>query len=186
MNAPAAGWSHTVLVHLHRLRSPLGVALLTAAFCLLLALLLIRQRRRRNLATVRERTAVLRTSPAALRRPQANVAAAAERKSITSRVAEFVRRRRPPDLSEVLGPYRITSIEGRRATDDAWTLLTLPALKAAICDARGPYRRNPFRPLAQHNARAVRDPHPAGGAARDLAHCRPCAHSPGAGFWPGC
>ena len=86
MTAPAAGWSHTVLVHLHRLRSPLGVALLTAAFCLLLALLLIRQRRRRNLATVRERTAVLRTSPAALRRPQANLAAATERKSITSRV----------------------------------------------------------------------------------------------------
>ena len=42
------------------------MALLTAAFSLLLALLLIRQRRQRNLASVRDRTAVLRTSPAAV------------------------------------------------------------------------------------------------------------------------
>ncbi len=129
MTAAATGWSHTVLVHLHRLRSPLGEVLLAAAFCLLLALLLIRQRRGRNLASVRERTAVLRTSPAASRRPLASAATAAEPKSITGRVGEFVRRRRPPDLGEILGPYRITSLEGQRATDDAWTLLTLPALK---------------------------------------------------------
>ena len=112
MTAAATGWSHTVLVHLHRLRSPLGEVLLAAAFCLLLALLLIRQRRGRNLASVRERTAVLRTSPAASRRPLASAATAAEPKSITGRVGEFVRRRRPPDLGEILGPTGSLHLKG--------------------------------------------------------------------------
>ncbi len=71
MTATTTGWDHTILVHLERLRSPLGVVLLVAAFSLLLALLLIRQRRQRNLASVRGRTAVSSTYTASARRRQA-------------------------------------------------------------------------------------------------------------------
>jgi tight adherence protein B len=125
----ATGWDHTVLVHLHRIRSPFGVALLAAAFSLLVALLLIRRRRQRNLATVRERTAVLSTYPPSARRRHALAQVDNDRKTIGARVAESFRRHRPPDLAEVLAPYRITPLEAQRSSDDAWTLLTLPALK---------------------------------------------------------
>ncbi len=81
MTAPTTGWDHTVLVHLERLRSPLGVVLLAAAFSLLLALLLIRQRRQRNVTSVRERTAVLSTYTASARRRQAMQEVQNERKT---------------------------------------------------------------------------------------------------------
>ena len=129
MTATTTGWDHTILVHLERLRSPLGVVLLVAAFSLLLALLLIRQRRQRNLASVRGRTAVLSTHTASARRRQALEEAQNEHKSVTAQVGEFVRRRRPPNLSEILGAYSILPTEGRQNTDDAGTLLTLPVLK---------------------------------------------------------
>jgi tight adherence protein B len=125
----ATGWDQTVLVHLQRLRSPLGLVLLAAAFSLLVALLLIRRRRQRHLATVRERTAVLSTYPASARGRHALAQAGNDRKTISARVAEPFRRRRPTDLTEVLAPYRITPVEAQRSSDDSWTLLTLPALK---------------------------------------------------------
>jgi Flp pilus assembly protein TadB len=129
MTATTTGWDHTILVRLERLRSPLGVVLLIAAFSLLLALLLIRQRRQRNLASVRGRTAVLSTYTASARRRQALEEAQNENKSVTAQVGEFVRRRRPPNLSEILGAYSILPVEGQQSTDDAGTLLTLPVLK---------------------------------------------------------
>jgi tight adherence protein B len=129
MTAPTTGWDHTVLVHLERLRSPLGIVLLVAAFSLLLALLLIRQRRQRNVSSARERTAVLSTYSASARRRQAMQDAQNERKPVTTQLAEFVRRRRPLDLGQIVEPYRLTPAEGPQNTDDAWTLLTLPALK---------------------------------------------------------
>ncbi len=129
MTAPTTGWDHTVLVHLERLRSPLGVALLVAAFSLLLALLLIRQRRQRNVASVRERTAVLSTYTASARRRQAMLDVQNERKPVTAQFTEFVRRRRPLDLGQIVEPYRLTPAVGPQNNDDAWTLLTLPALK---------------------------------------------------------
>jgi Flp pilus assembly protein TadB len=129
MTATTTGWDHTILVHLERLRSPLGVVLLIAAFSLLLALLLIRQRRQRDLASVRGRTAVLSTYTASARRRHALEEAQNENKSVTAQVGEFVRRRRPPNLSEILGAYSILPVEGQQNTDDAGTLLTLPVLK---------------------------------------------------------
>jgi tight adherence protein B len=129
MTATTTGWDHTILVRLERLRSPLGVVLLVAAFSLLLALLLIRQRRQRNLASVRGRTAVLSTYTASARRRQAIQEAQNEHKSVTAQVGEFVRRRRPPNLSEILGAYSILPVEGQQNTDDAGTLLTVPVLK---------------------------------------------------------
>ena len=129
MTVAPTGWDHRVVVHLERLRSPLGVLLLVAAFFLLLALLLIRRRRRRDLASVRERTAVLSTSTASARRRQAMLQAQNERKPVTVRVTESFRGRRPPDLADIVAPYRLTPIEGSRTADDAWTFLTIPALK---------------------------------------------------------
>ena len=129
MTATTTGWDHTILVHLERLRSPLGVVLLIAAFSLLLALLLIRQRRQRNLASVRGRTAVLSTYTASARRRQALEEAQNEHKSVTAQVGEFVRRRRPPNLSEILGVYSILPIEGRQNSDDAGDASTFPVLK---------------------------------------------------------
>jgi tight adherence protein B len=129
MTAPTTGWDHTILVHLERLRSPLGVVVLVAAFSLLLALLLIRQRRQRNVSSARDRTAVLSTYSASARRRQAMQDAQNERKPVTTQLAEFVRRRRPLDLGQIVEPYRLTPAEGPQNTDDAWTLLTLPALK---------------------------------------------------------
>ena len=129
MTAATTGWDHTVLVHLERLRSPLGVVLLAAAFSLLLALLLIRRRRQRNMTSARDRTAVLSTYTASARRRRAMLEVQNERKTVTVHVTEYLHRRRPPDLGDIVAPYRITPEDGRQNTDDAWTLLTLPSLK---------------------------------------------------------
>jgi tight adherence protein B len=123
------GWDHTILVHLQRLRSPLGSLLLVAAFGLLSALLLIRRRRQRNLASVRERMAVLSTSSASARRRQIAAEVGTHPKRLSGRATEAFRRHRPTDLTEVLAPYRIMPLEAQRSTEDDWTLLTLPALK---------------------------------------------------------
>jgi tight adherence protein B len=125
----ATGWDHAIVVHLDRLRNPFGAALFAAAFGLLLALLYIRWRRRRTMATVRERMAVLSTSPTSARRRQAALDEADKPKPIATRLTEYFQRRRPPDLSEIVAPYRLTPLTGERSADDAWTLLTLPALK---------------------------------------------------------
>jgi tight adherence protein B len=128
MTATSTGWDHAVVVHLDRLRSPLGVALLAAAFSLLVALLLIRRRNRLALASARERTAVLSTSPLSARRQQA-LAASDKQKPMTSRLVESFRKRQPPDLAQILAPYRLMPVDGERNAEDTWTLLTLPALK---------------------------------------------------------
>ncbi len=129
MTATSTGWDHTILVHLDRLRSPLGVALLAAAFSLLLALLLIRRRRSRSLINFRDRTAVLRTSGSSAGRRHPVDEANDDRKSISARLTESFRRRRPADLTEILAPYRLIPVEGQRGAEDTWTLLTLPSLK---------------------------------------------------------
>jgi Flp pilus assembly protein TadB len=130
MTTSSTGWDHTILVHLDRLRSPLGVTVLAAAFSLLLALLLIRRRHRVNDPTkARERMAVLRTYPSASTRRQATADRGDAPKSLRGRAVESLRRRRPADLSEVLAPYQLTPLEGQEAPADVWTLITLPVLK---------------------------------------------------------
>jgi tight adherence protein B len=142
MTATTTGWDHSILVHLERLRNPFGAALLAAAFSLLLALLLIRRRRTRDMASLRERTAVLYTSTASARRRQAMLQVQSESKPVTVRVTEFVRRRQPPNLSQILEPYRLTPQAGQRADDDNWSLLTLPALRRLSVSLEGFAGRN--------------------------------------------
>jgi tight adherence protein B len=130
MTTSSAGWGHTILVHLDRLRSPLGVVLLVAAFSLLLTLFLIRRRRRvANLPNLRDRTAVLRTSPTSGKRRPEVPGSSDEPKSISARVTASIRSHRRADLTEILAPYHLMPLEGERSADDAWTLLTLPSLK---------------------------------------------------------
>ena len=126
----AAGFGQSISLHLNRFRNPLGVALLVAAFALLLTLFLIRSRRQRNLEAARERRPAAGTSPATARHPNANVTTAGDRKSLTARASGLMRSRRRPDLSEVLKPYRVIPLDVEQApSDDAWALLTLPVLK---------------------------------------------------------
>jgi tight adherence protein B len=142
MIATTSGWEHTVLVHLERLRNPFGAGLIIAAFSLLLSLLVIRQRRQRDLASARERTAVLSTSSASTRRRRAMLQAQDQHKSITARITELIRRHRPADLSEILEPYRVAPQTGQRSDDENWSLLTLPVLRRLSVSLEGLAARN--------------------------------------------
>lgn len=125
----STGWEHTIFVHLDRLRDPFSLALLAATFCLLVTLLAVRRRRGRTRPIGRDRTAVLRTSPASSRRRKAALKAVRRRKAGFAWLAKYFRRRRPPDLTEIVAPYRLKPLENQYGADDEWKLLTLPALR---------------------------------------------------------
>ncbi len=132
MNAGTVSLGHTVWVHLERLRSPLGAALLGAAAVLIVTLWVARRRRLRQLVAAREH----RSGPAhrlgtkALLRRENPVPAWSPGPALARNPWVRLRRRRQPDLASVLAPYRLAPLPPRSGPEeDAWTLLTLPWLK---------------------------------------------------------
>jgi tight adherence protein B len=120
MAAPVARGS---LVHLERLKSPLGIGLAAAAILLLLTWSLVRQRRARQ-APAREP----RPAPAHSRRSGSVTARPA--RSLTARL-NLQRGPRQVDLVAMLEPYRIVPLapEGQEDETEARALLTLPFLR---------------------------------------------------------
>jgi tight adherence protein B len=131
MRAAHSGIWQGFLVHLDRLRSPLGAALLGAAAVLVIGLWALRRRRARAPAESGRAGAPAPRSNAGhalrtglLRRPGPG--------SPRPRVGgprSLLHRRRPLDLVQVLAPYRLVPRPTPQEDDGTWAVITVPALK---------------------------------------------------------
>ncbi len=122
---------HGLLAHFDRLRSPLGAALLAGAVALLLVLWALHRQRTRKLAGHRRSgTPGPRFDAGRLLRTALPVRPAlpGHRRLRAHGPGVLLRRRRSPDLVQVLEPYRLVPRPSQE-DEEGWALITVPALK---------------------------------------------------------